>query len=134
MIYAGGGITTHYHFPSNHFSTFIEKSDVLVRTALGYNHMTIAEHMDVVSINNEKPMWMEVIHDTNVSNRMHFRYRDILFDEDLKQRFAVDVPKMSRNRLKLRIRALFNRPNNAIRVFRQYGLKKILRKVISEKG
>ena len=126
-----GGATTWYHFETNHFSTFVEKADKPVHTAIGINHMEIKEHMKVFLIDNTDPMWLEVIHDTNVTNRMHFKYDDILFGADLNILYAADVPKISQNRVKWWIRSLLNGPYNALRLFHQYGPKKIALKIIS---
>lgn len=61
-----------YHFPKNHFSTLVEVGNKdKIKTILRFNHMEIGNNVNTVELNNDIPMWLEVVHATNVSNRMH---------------------------------------------------------------
>ena len=54
---------------SNPFFSFLEINDAAIRTAPGIHHMAIDETGPVVQIDGP-PAWMQVVHDTNVSNRV----------------------------------------------------------------
>lgn len=54
---------------SNPFFSVLEPNDAAIRTAPGIHHMAIHEAGAVVQIEGA-PAWMQVVHETNVSNRV----------------------------------------------------------------
>lgn len=57
-------------YPNNHFLTMINKNyPSLHLNILGYNHYLIMEEgLPFTCFSNKQPMWLEVIHDSNVDN------------------------------------------------------------------
>lgn len=53
---------------NNHFITRIEKRNALVETVITYNHALINEIAEVLYIENKEPLWIEIIHNGNISN------------------------------------------------------------------
>ena len=53
---------------NNHFISRIEQRNAVVETVITYNHALINEVGEVVSIENKEPLWIEVIHNGNISN------------------------------------------------------------------
>ena len=85
-----GGVVSVAHLPSNPFLARIEKVvDGKVRTVLDIMHSEaggLAQLRDVIT----EPMWVQVIHDSNVMNRLDSP--DYLFKVDLKADFGVLQP------------------------------------------
>lgn len=67
-------------YPSNAFNSCIEDTNISFRTAYGYNHSFLKDHGFLNSITT-KPMWMQIIHDGNISNI--FRGKNANFREKL---------------------------------------------------
>ena len=128
-------LSTFYHFKTNHFGTLVSRKEDRIKTILDFDHMHAAKMLSVRSINNAEPMWMEVIHESNVTNRMHFKYKDIVQNIDLNHYFAsqIEAEGGMYSALQLRIMALLNKPGNAFRLYKQYGLKKIIKKLQGRK-
>ena len=53
---------------NNHFISRIEKRNALVETVITYNHALINEIAEVLYIENKEPLWIEIIHNGNISN------------------------------------------------------------------
>ena len=53
---------------NNHFITRIEKRNALVETVITYNHALINEIAEILYIENKEPLWIEIIHNGNISN------------------------------------------------------------------
>lgn len=66
-------ILTRLKYINNHFISKIEKISDDIQTVLNYNHANINNSdTQVIYVNNkEKPLWIEVIHSNNISNRLH---------------------------------------------------------------
>lgn len=59
-------------FEANHFSTMIEKCDSTIKTVLGYSHIDAKLIVSFSSLQSA-PMWLEVIHSTNIVNGFTWR-------------------------------------------------------------
>lgn len=124
-------ILTRYHFPKNHFSTLIEFNDDKINTILNFNHMEIAKNVNTVELDNTVPLWLEVVHSTNVSNRMHCSLKSLINDKSFLKRYGV-INKKIESGLGSKIRILLNGPINLCRLIRQYGIYGILKKAIGK--
>lgn len=58
---------------NNHFITKIERISDGIQTVMNYNHAAINDFdTKIIYINNKnKPLWVEIIHSANISNRLH---------------------------------------------------------------
>lgn len=85
------GILRKYHFPTNHFTTFVSaKKEITIHSFL---HMDILDNAKVEFDDTER-MWIEVIHEENISNCMgSLHYSDYLKKYDLFEDFSVDFKK-----------------------------------------
>jgi len=80
----------HMFYQNNHFISRLEKNNNLLETVLIYDHTQIDKIKDVNYINNKKkPMWVEVVHDTNLSNWMKTSYP--VFSKDYFKQFNISV-------------------------------------------
>ena len=71
-------------YKNNHFISRIEKVNNGIETVITYNHAYINETSDVIYINNKhKPLWIEIIHDINISNGLRYSM-PIFFNNYLK--------------------------------------------------
>lgn len=59
---------------NNHFISRIEKIKPDIETVITYNHAYINEIAEVLCIENKKPMWIEIIHEKNISNQMSLSF------------------------------------------------------------
>lgn len=122
---------TKYNFPMNHFSALITPNlgDGTLKNILTYNHTTVTEFFEIEMVSQPQPMWLEVVHDSNVSNRMHVK-RDSIVREDAQ---LVDFGgKIHLGKHAVRTASLyaaFSKPINAIRLYKMYGTKGIVLKV-----
>lgn len=124
-----------YHFVTNHFSSLIIPSNNLEYDhILRYSHMEIEQSMKVIHIGSEFPMWLEVVHATNVSNRIHAKYNELIRERQALEVFGID--NMVVRRSKGMVYAVFSKPRNMLRLLRQYGIvrtcKKIMEKIKNE--
>lgn len=56
-------------YPNNHFISYVEKSSDEFYTIMNFNHYFVNKEVRVVNLRNlDKPMWIEVIHESNVDN------------------------------------------------------------------
>lgn len=123
-------ILSKYIFPNNHFNTLVTiNNGVNTKVLFDYNHMKIDNYFEVISIDNEKPMWLEGVHESNISNRMHTKANSILVDMDLGKEFGLTKLESERNKFKADSYIRTNKFRNAIRLFRQYGIKKTFAKL-----
>lgn len=91
--------------------------------------MEIKRKLDtVVEIENGSPLWLEVVHGSNVSNRMHCKMKDIITDRNGMELFGIKDIKISQGKAK----ALSNGPRNFVRLINQYGVKGMIKKVIGK--
>lgn len=122
------GVLSKYHFPKNHFSTLVSPYGEEVDTVLNYGHMKIGEEVYINEIENDKPLWLEIVHETNVSNRMHYKSKDIVTEKDAFEQFGIEN-KIASGKLNGRLHVLTLIPGNAVRLLRQYGVKKTFVKI-----
>ena len=84
-----------YFHEMNHFISMIKSTNE--KTALNIIHSKLREHgLDIVRFKTEKPMWVEIIHNSNVTNRI--TEKDILnkiSDEKISQPFPKDNPAIN---------------------------------------
>lgn len=122
-------IVSRYHFPKNHFSSLIEIASEPSNIIIDFGHMNIDDYLPIRDINTPNPMWLEVIHSNNVSNRSHMGGdNSIVKDKDALSRFGIEDTKISipKNIILSYVLVL---PKNLIRLFRQYGMRGIISKV-----
>lgn len=96
---AGKNVLSKYHFPNNHFTTFV--TDLRDKTIYDFGHINLVNQNRMIYLDEGIAMWVEVIHGNNVYNRMGtinpFNY--IKF-KNLNEEFGIDV-KVQRSILEL---------------------------------
>lgn len=120
-------ISTFYHFDTNHFSSLvshIDDRDVIIE----YNHMDINKFLPVINIDNSNPMWLEVVHNSNITNRMHLKSDNFIYGKDLLKQFGLDIELQDLSKSRKTINIVMQKPKNFFRLYRQYGLKKCFKK------
>ena len=45
---------------------------------MSFEHMKVDTLQNVIKYDNIEPMWLEVVHKTNVSNRTHAKFNSII--------------------------------------------------------
>lgn len=122
-------ILSKYHFPKNHFSTMVSKKEPTIDVITNYNHIEIANFIDnLIESENKDPLWLEVVHDTNVSNRTHMKRKDIVYNKAAFSIFGISHKNTS-SKTKTIAYLIFQKPLNLIRISTQYNPKMILSKV-----
>lgn len=118
-------ILSSYYFPNNHFNSLIARnSGKDTKVLFDYNHMKIDNYFYMISLENTEPMWLEGVHESNISNRMHTKSDSILMDIDLGKEFGLESLENERNKAKAESYVRKNKVRNAFRLFKQYGIKK----------
>lgn len=80
---AGTNIAQTFYYPNNHFTTIIEPARCCFKTILYWEHFFIDRYKEVVHIDTT-PMWMEMVHEGNVTNHMIISKRNhLLFSANL---------------------------------------------------
>lgn len=82
-------VTARYHFPKNHFSSLLSEYCPIPDNILNYGHMDIDKKIKLKEVNTEEPKWMEIVHGTNVTNRMHFSWKDVITDKSKLAQFGL---------------------------------------------
>lgn len=82
-------------YPNNHFLAYYEKTGERVRTIWGFWHFCIYKYKGLsiqTEDNKDNPMWVEVIHDSNVDNdvKMTLHHR-LLTQETLLYSFGLPI-------------------------------------------
>ncbi len=123
-------IATKYLFDLNHFSTLVTCYDGqgLLKNILDYNHMKVGEFFTLKQITLPEPMWLEVIHDSNISNRMHVSRRHIIRTEAQLAGFGMPLAIAKNAYLIASFYAIFKQPINAARLVKMYGIKGVVQK------
>jgi len=67
-------------FPKSHFNTLIEKNTSNLQTVLSFAHSELSNSFNSVFLKEKTPMWLEVIHSTNVVNTTFFQINNLLND------------------------------------------------------
>lgn len=92
-------IATRIPYRNNHFISFVEKctSSSAIKTVVGYgSHINVGSYKgtDVLRIEDkQKPMWIEVIHDTNMDNDVKMTFDTCLITDQnmLAQEYGISV-------------------------------------------
>ena len=88
-------VISKYHFPNNHFTTYISLDGE--KTIHSFLHMQIYSEAKVIEINNNKPLWIELIHNNNIYNCMGtLKFSNYFVNEDIKDNYGGDL-KYQRN-------------------------------------
>lgn len=67
-VLAGRRLFAHRHL-QNAFTNLVERDDGNIATTMTIRHMELAAHVPVVQANGP-PAWLQLVHDSNVSNRI----------------------------------------------------------------
>lgn len=124
-------VLTRYHFPKNHFSSLFSEYSSVPDNILNYGHMDIDKKIKLKEINTKDPHWMEIVHDTNVTNRMHFSLKDVVTDKSDLGKFGIFGIEVATKPQALK-RYLMLKPDNVRVLLKKYGLKKTTVKVIEK--
>ncbi len=118
-------IAAKYLFELNHFSTLVTvyQGSGLLKNILDYNHMKVADDFALKQILLDTPMWLEVIHDSNISNRMHVERKHILREAAALAGFGMPLPIARHAYAIATCYAVFKQPINALRLLKMYGIK-----------
>lgn len=82
------GRITGFTYPDNHFVSLITEPERTGKHVLQYNHAYIAkEKMDVIYKKTDIPLWVEIIHENNVSNSPHWRFKDVWVPYSIKDEY-----------------------------------------------
>lgn len=77
-----------FDYPDNHFISLFTSPSKLGNHVLQYNHALIAkENIELVYKKTEIPLWVEVIHENNVSNALHWRFSAIRVPYLIKEEY-----------------------------------------------
>lgn len=125
------GVMARYHFPKNHFSSLVSQYQPHPDNILNYGHMDIDKKVSLNEVNTVHPNWLEIVHDTNVSNRMHFLLKDIVTGKNEFEQFGIQNKFIAEKRKSI-VRGILLKPVNACRLLRQYGIKKTFVKIIGK--
>lgn len=126
------GYLTKYYFPSNHFTSMLAHKETVIDTIISHGHMEITENYNVIEVETSEPMWLEVVHGLNVTNRMHFKQNDIISDVQAVTVFGLNPEKIKIQTENSFLAALIQKPKNALRLFKQYGISKTVKKVVGK--
>lgn len=122
---------TRYHFPLNHFSAFVtpNKGDGTLNNVLSYNHTMVDKLFEIEMVQNEQPMWLELVHESNVSNRMQVKRQHIVRKIEELDGFG-DHYALSAYAARIAVvYALLKKPINAVRLYKMYGMKGVVGKI-----
>ncbi len=125
------GFATKYHFPMNHFSAFVTPNhgDGSLKNLLVYNHTTVDKLFTTKMIQNKQPLWLEVVHESNVSNRMQVKRSSIVRTQAELAGFGGAFPLGKHAVRTATIYAVFKKPINAVRLLKMYGVKGVVLKL-----
>lgn len=122
------GFLTRYPFPSNHFTSMLSPWSNRIDNIISHGHMEIAEEYPVININNSVEMWLEVVHESNVTNRMHFKKGNRITDIKIFDKYGLQYSELKLVDKNEYLAVCLQGPKNVIRLLRQYGLLKTIKK------
>lgn len=125
-------ILARYYFETNHFSSLIINKTQNSDHILNYDHMKIRQKYVVSICLENRPMWMEIIHKTNVSNRLHPKMKDLVSNFDILNQFHVKINSRKQYGLGKKLYVIFIIPINAIRLIGKYGFLGIIKKCVEK--
>ncbi len=70
----------YYSQPYGHFSTRVERYSCNMKTVWEEAHSSPHPTVPNISVDTSKPMWIEVIHDTNIINQINYQPKTLLKD------------------------------------------------------
>lgn len=70
-------IAQYFYYPNNHFTSMLEKLDKPLRTVFYWDHFFVEEFMPVFHI-SEKPLWLEILHNSNAINTIKLNSKNSL--------------------------------------------------------
>ena len=77
-----------FDYPDNHFISLFAPHSMLGNHVLQYNHALIAkENIELMYEKTDIPLWVEVIHENNVSNALHWRFSTIKVPYLMKEEY-----------------------------------------------
>lgn len=71
-------IAQRFYYPNNHFTSMLEKLDKPLRTVFYWDHFFVEEFMPVIHI-SEKPLWLEILHNSNAINTIKLNRKNSLY-------------------------------------------------------
>lgn len=78
----------NFIYPHNHFISFFADTKNLGSHILQYNHAYIdQEDIEVVYKETQIPLWVEVIHENNFSNALHWRFSTVRVPYSIKEEY-----------------------------------------------
>lgn len=79
---------TGFTYPNNHFISLITEPRRVGEHILKFNHAYIDESgIGIVHKKTKMPLWIEVIHASNVSNLPHWRFKDICVPYQVREKY-----------------------------------------------
>lgn len=124
-------VMARYHFPKNHFSSLLSEYCSSPDSILNYRHTDIDKAVMLKEVNTDYPNWMEIVHDTNVTNRMHFSIKDVVIKEKESEKFGIYNLKTANMATAIK-RSIMLKPDNIRIVFKKYGIRKTTAKIIEK--
>lgn len=80
-----------YLYPNNHFLSYIEKKSTHLHTILYWDHFFIEKYKKVYHIKTI-PLWLEIVHRTNVKNSLVIsRNNKLIFTNSNLSSFGIDI-------------------------------------------
>lgn len=68
----------NFNYPNNHFISLLANPSKLGSHVLQYNHAFIEEENIEIDYQRTKvPLWVEIVHENNVSNALHWRFSSV---------------------------------------------------------
>lgn len=78
-----------FNYPDNHFISLFTDSTKLGNHVLQYNHAFISrENIEIMYQKTRIPLWVEIVHESNVSNALHWRFSAIAVPYLIKDEYS----------------------------------------------
>lgn len=79
----GKNICQSFYYPNGHFTSIIEPVSQPLKTVIYWEHYFIDRYKNVLHI-SAKPLWMEILHDSNAVNTLKLnKHNNLLWNVDL---------------------------------------------------
>ena len=83
--------TRRVEYPDNHFLTVISDAPDII-TPYDYGHSEFSKKLDLCNVSDPKnPMWLEIVHDKNVTNRVMIQIFRGVVNSKIFEQFHVDI-------------------------------------------
>lgn len=103
------------YFPHNHYTTLVENSNDLIQSVLYWDHTVIEKFTNYKEI-VEKPLWVELVHDLNVSNAFETSPNHFLLYKNLSNgiypmlsNFKIDVVQTTLIAIRRKLSCIYHR-------------------------